>query len=90
MQHQTESGAVAIAADTNDGTDDILSRRRLPEPDVVEVRHRGLLSKLLSVLMCGKRPSSLSNSAHFHAQHVEDVSCSSILFPIGILSSPLF
>jgi hypothetical protein len=54
-----------------------LPPRRPAEPTVVEVRtsirRRGWLPSLLSKLSC-RRSRSISDSIHFHAQRIQDVS----------------
>mmetsp|Transcript_7470 Transcript_7470/g.16948 ORF Transcript_7470/g.16948 Transcript_7470/m.16948 type:complete len:152 (-) Transcript_7470:307-762(-) len=68
---QHNPSAAAIVADEPDAdVNNDLPKRRSAATEV-EVRHRGRLASLLSMLSC-RSNSSISKSAHFHAQRVED------------------
>lgn len=69
---QNEGTASMVSPDVHRANSGAHANRPI-EPDIVEVRHRGRLSSLLSMLSCCRR-SSLTESAHFHANRVEDVS----------------
>mmetsp|Transcript_15499 Transcript_15499/g.28170 ORF Transcript_15499/g.28170 Transcript_15499/m.28170 type:complete len:165 (-) Transcript_15499:364-858(-) len=75
--HPIHSAPAAIVAaepdDDNAGPHHHPARTAaVDEPDhTVEVRHRGRLASLLSMMSC-RNNSSISNSIHFHAQRIED------------------
>lgn len=73
MPHHNHSAAATIVAAKPNCSDGSPVDRRAAEPvnDMVEVHCRGRLASLLSMMSCRSK-SSISNSIHFHAQHVED------------------
>lgn len=64
-------GAAASAIVATKPNDTAPERKDADVSDTVEVRHRGRLASLLSMLSCCSK-SSMSKSIHFHANRIED------------------